>query len=354
MKKVMEKEKINRLMNNNAPLVIRDVAIDLIEYLSSKGYNVLKYIAKMNKTEFIVYDGKNTDNLEISFEVGGEKRNINNINWNFYEGFYLPILDLDEDQNYKLFKEVLAINTGSTIKPNNKYFKQKILHELLHLFSATNNIITQNGEKVFYTGINKFLLNKDDGFKMLIEKGNTEVNEAMTEVISYKIYAELYEKKFFIPSVEKDGMLFPYIHQYYLMTGVMRIINLFAYTTTNIDVMLFSYMNNNLEYYESNLLNTLGITNKTLRQLFYVLQIYMEKFLNNEECIESFKACLIPFLRDITNNLYISLKNIDAKNEYKKLYISYAIDYIEYLTSYPIFISIKKEFLEYLDKLKTI
>ncbi len=349
--KVLEKNVIDKYIKKEIPPIIREVSIDLINYLSKAGFNVIKYINKVNKARFEFFNSKKEPYRTLDYYVDGEKTSTS-VNWDEYEGFFVPIIVKNKENKIFILEEVCAFNLYSKITIENKMFKQKIIHELLHLFSASQAVREKDEEIFFYNGVEKivFCNTTDKNVKMKRIIGIESVNEAITEFLSSEIYKEIYDKNFFVIYEEKDGFYYPYLNQYYIMTGFMRLINLFANLTTDISKLLYAYLNNDLDYYLDNFEKNIGIKQTVFKQLIYDLENYMLLYCDEpkEEFEIDFKEYICPILETLSYNLCVLFKNLDWDIDKKRNRISKIKKYIEYLFSYPIFSSVSNEMANYL------
>lgn len=345
MKKVIAKDVLEKYIKKEIDPTVRSVIIDVINLLSKKGYNVIQYIKKVNETRFLVYNPEKCKDEKIEYTIEGKVKKTT-INWESYEGFYLPILDLDKNSNPILVEKICAINENGTIKKENDSFKQKIIHELLHLISASNKVIKENGNFIIYTGVNKMILEIDGQcLNYKVEKGNTEINEAMTELLANNIYKELYDKTFYMTNIMKEGMYYPCLNIYYINTSLLRILNLFTCGTNKVDKLLFAYLNNNVKYYVDDLDRKIGISYEVLKFIMHEFQKYMLiYFKNSEQGIKMFKNNIINIFGAISYNLYILLKDAKLEEDAKKEYIKFMKKSISCICMYPLFNLVKNEF----------
>lgn len=350
MKKALGKDIIDKYLKKDIDDNIRSVAIDLINFLSRKGYNVIKYIKRINNTRFFFFDSQKECDKKFEYEIDSKKIQ-KEIKWDEYEGLYVPVIDLNSKGQITFVEHVCGFNLDSAIKLDNKMYKQKIIHELLHLFSAYGNVKKEGEIYIFYNGVNQIVFKiENNKLKRKNEFGLEEINEAITEHLANEIYKSLYDKNFFTAYEDFEGFRYPYINQYYLMTGFMRIINLFTNLSTRIDKLLFSYLTNNLDYYLKDVENVLALNKDTFKELFYDLNIMIDSYIYSEkESFEKdFKKFICPLMKALCHNLYVYIKISDMKEEKKKECVQKIEEYVKYLFSYPIFNLIQDDMNNYL------
>lgn len=354
MKKEISKELLDKYIKEDIDPVIRRVIIDVINLLSKKGYNVLKYIKKINDTEFLLYDANEMNGKPYINVYNGKEEKIE-MDWKNFEGFHIPFIELNKDGKPFLYKNLCAYNDSGAIKKSEKCFKQKVIHELLHLLSASNDVTIEDGNYAFYSGLNKYEIEitEDKKIKYTAKEGVTEFNEAATELIANNMYKELYDKHFFIASIEKEGMYYPFINVYYLNTNLLRIFNLFTIEITSQKKLLYSYLNNKPKYYLEILESQLGLKDDDLYNITFVFQnIVFEYFRDHQKGRELFAKAIMPIFDTIVYNFNINMKNSMMEEKMKKVYISYIKVMIEFMCNFPLFRDVKNEFMTILETIK--
>ena len=352
MKKEVSKELLNKYIKKDIEPIIRYVIIDVINLLSKKGYNVIRYIKKVNSTDFILYNGNKMTGKPIINVINGKEKEIK-INWNAFEGFHIPVIELNENNEPFLYKNICAINETGTILKKDKCFKQKIIHEFLHLLSSSDKIIKED-KYIYYSGMNKYEVEiEENELKHITEGGGIELNEATTELLANNLYKELYDNEFFMPFIEKDGLYYPFINEYYINTNLLRIMNLFATGIGGPEKLLFSYLNNDRKMYVDILKDKLGLDEENLLYLMYGFQknmlLYFEKW---DEGEKFFKKNILNVFETLVYNLNINIQNLEVNNSYKKVYVSYIKKYVSIICDFPIFSSVKEDFMKFLETIE--
>lgn len=343
------KIKINKLVRKDINYLIREVAIDLINYLSNYGFDINTLVDKINTTEFIIFNSKNLIN-SICYKVDNREKNII-VDFTNYEGLFLPIVDSNSKGDLKLYKKVCAIKTNSVIGTENPYFKQKIIHELLHLLSGSEEV---EEESKYYSGFLKIeYYQKNSKSYKKIQNGSLEFNEAVTELLADNIYRELYDKNFYMICTEdKDGIR-PCVNCYYYNKMLVKVLNLFAYGTNDTTHLLLAYMTNDINSYLTHLKININMSLYYLNNIMAMTQVQMQKYIDKKyySSIAYLKDTFMQVLVLALTTLKQSYDEINLPKEDIEKWKKYFSDNMELICYYPIFNTMKDEIKSILDSI---
>ena len=290
------KKIINKKVKKDIPELIRNVILDLLLYLDKKGFDIKEYITKINKTDFIVAK----ENVVQYKYIHRGKNKVTNIPIDKINGMYVPIMTYDDVLDRPcILSEVVIINTLT----DNTNITKTIVHELFHLLSS-GKIYKFNGGYYQCSGLmkNYYYLEKQD-YDMPNEN---YINEAITDVLAYKVMEEVYHKQFKVETRNVDGKEIKKFSRYYLITDMMWIFNYKFNNSTDTKVLLDLYLNNkiddfyNLSYENFNLEKSLVL--KLYQNLYLVLE-YIIKF-------QSFNEYQSFILENVYPMYYIVLKEM--------------------------------------------
>lgn len=353
--KQVTKEQLNKYIKTDIEPIVRDTIIDVLNLLSNKGYGVIKYIKRINDTEFRPFDPDVLGNGPMVYEINGERREIK-YDWKRYEGFVLACEEVDENNEPYIAKQILAYNLKGKLPKGQPCFRQKVIHEFLHLLSSRPKVLVEDYEYVAYTGVLKYKLRVglDDEVNCIVDQnGMRELNEAITDYLSYLIYKELYDDKFFIPYMEQDGERISFTSPYYLTVNMLRIINLFTTLTNSPKVLLDIYLENDLDAYLDILNQRIGMDSKDLFILMYEYEKNMNVYLRDDmQGKRLFERTTISLFKNLVYNFNVYLNSLQLSKQVKEIHLKYITANIRYLCNFPLFKNVKEEFLEELSKVE--
>ena len=320
------REGIIQEMKKEVPEEVKNVATDLLFFLSKLGYDPLKYIKRLNSVEYILYasDEKDFKPPQIEYICDEEKRYVKNIDYAAYEGFFHSVVDKDKDGNVYICKEIFALNESVCNAKVNKTYKETIIHELFHLFT-TPPLLEKKDKYIFRRGIEEVIINKKEALLFVQEIGLNEINEAMTEVIAYYIYQKIYDNSFFIETRIENGIIIPKTNSYYLIIPVMRYINFLLTREKEPLYMLKCYMDNDFISYMNLVNEKLGINRKRFTKLFSRLLEYTLKFFEEEDItlVEGFKEEIVENIKEMLR--YVSVNFLEEARKYARILFNYPV-----------------------------
>lgn len=300
----MEKNEVNKLIRQSIDSKIRRVLVDMLTYLSNKGFDVKKEIPRLNNADYLLLDNKNSNLPKIityrySYKEITEEISINRTN---IGGFYRPLYVIDKKTNEIIFVKDLVVVISNL---NEKFLVQKIIHELLHLISAVTIEKVNDEIYIHKTGVVNYKYKLKDGEMFtLYFKGESYLNEGMTEAIKEYLFNEIYYKKMKLKyKLEKTESKDKYISSYYLITHLIKTMDLGFEKENNIDVMLDIYLNNKTEKIYKKMMDMYGLSKKEVINIFLTYELLLEKYCfgqySNEDIAAIFEDRIYPFYLNI-------------------------------------------------------
>ncbi len=331
------RELLEGKIKKDIPNEIRDVILDVLEYLCIEGFTINRYIDKVNNTEFFL---TSNDNFEYRFILRGNEKIINIPRKNI-GGFYNSIVDYDSELNkFYIAKEIVLVR----VSEGEKNIKGKILHEVLHLISAKNNLYKVKGKSYHFTGLCKCGYSyKEDKIISSFEKNENFLNEAVTEVLRYGLMKEIYNEPYKIPQKIKDGKKLCSLNGYYLMTNMMQIINVGIYNTTEVSNLLKLYLTNNIAKFNELVSQHFGFSDVFLKNIFGILFEAMNTIYGDDMNAYKIQKYVLEDIYPLYEVTLMSMYKIFQIRFYKQenlknvsQYLDMLEDYIEISFSYPI------------------
>ena len=338
------KTKIDKLLKKDIDNLVREVTIDLINYLYEYGFDLDILIDKINSTEFIFFD----DNLfkkNIFYRVGKKikKKELNLIG---YEGAFIPIIDLNENQELVIYKKICAINLDGPIRKDNPHFKQKIIHELLHLLSAKDSLEKIEKYSYYYTGFSKtaFLKNKNNSYRNS-DAGDDEFNEAVTDLLADNIYRDIYDDDFILTCTMEGKIRRPCINSYYFNKMLIKVLNLLAYGTNDTTHLLLSYMTNDLNIYLEQVESNLRLSYIDLKNVMYISQYEMEVYLKtkSQNSMNYMKENFMRIFMLSLSSLERVYDHMNISKEEKEEWENYLKNNIKFLCYFPVYKNMQQD-----------
>lgn len=345
MKKIEINQKLRRTINPN----FREVLLDLLTYLSDKGFEVEKIIPRLNNAEYLMLksdDEESPKNFKYEYGYGNIKETMDVSTQNM-GGFYKPLYVVDKENSTIIFvKDLVAV-----IENNNKeIIKSKIMHELLHLVSSVP-LINKDNRYSHITGIlNHMYKIEDDEILTGYYAGECSLNEAITELLKSYIMQDIYGDE---NTKKSNG-----INSYHLITNLFSLMDLGFEKEDNLDVILDIYMNNKTNELYEKIEDLYKIDKYTTINIFKCLEIIAEKFcygkLSQKEFLLMISEKIYPLYLAFIDDTLLKMYSEYDEEKLPIVFNNYKENLIKYF-SLPILSIFKSYIIKHVDsKIKTI